>query len=188
MGRFMHRFYFENGLPKISAIELKFTQITGLKLRFITNIHLNNIVEDSDDILYYINRGSDEISYSKSRQFSGDRKEIYQHVRKIGYTFFECKGFDSIYIDDLIQEKSFSVYFGGRVKSFYFFWALEKTMYELGGRKFTYNTHPYPEDLEVKKYLEAYHPYEREWKLIKKWAEMSDFEKERFKNSYFDEA
>lgn len=184
MGIFMHRFYFEQGLPKVKSVQEQFTQITGLKLNYTAEIYLKKIVDNREDIIYHINRSEDEWSFAKTKKFEGEKSKI-EGKPVIEEAFFSCEGFDSIYIGEgTVQEKSFGTEFNGRCKDFYFFDAFNKTMNELGGRTFNYNTYPYPKDLEVEKYLEPYHPHEREWKRIKKWAEMSEFEKDVFRNRF----
>lgn len=169
MGICGHRFYFKQELPKVSTIKEKFHEITGLRLQFYSLLNLNELMTDTDDILYYL----------KAR-----REETNSRV--IDHPYFACENFDNIYMayNSPPEIKSFSIEGWIGMKNMYFWWALIKTMHEIGGHTFRYNTYPYPEDLDVDQYLEPYHPHEREWKQIRKWNEMCDVEKAGFKNKY----
>lgn len=166
MGIYTHRFYFREELPKVSTIKEKFHEITGLCLQFYSLVNQNELMTDTDDILYYL----------KAR-----REETNSRV--IAHPYFACENFDNIYMDHnaLPEIRSFSVAGGIAMESTYFLFALIKTMHEIGGHTFRYTTYPYPEDLDVDQYLEPYHPHEREWKRIRKWDEMCGVEKAVFK-------
>ena len=66
----------------------------------------------------------------------------------------------------------------------YFFEALSKTMLELGAKIIEFNINPHKENINVDDYLEPYHPYERKWKNIKKWNDMSKTERAFFRSYY----
>ena len=96
--------------------------------------------------------------------------------------YFQCEDFQSIGPENPgdIGEKNFSIACYLPIKSTYFFMALTKTMLELGGQQYRYgDSSEYDEIAEG--YLAPYHPHDNEWKNIREWAEMSDFEKAGFK-------
>lgn len=171
MGIYGHRFYFKEELPKISEVEEKFYEITGLQLRYYATVHLEELMTDAEDILYHIRKKRSETNYVVVNSPS-----------------FKCEGFEDVYLGDYMQPDTRSFYLecGIHVKSMYFFLALIKTFHELGGQTFRYRTYPHQEDMDIEKYLEPYHPYHREWKRIKKWDEMSDVERAGFKGKYSD--
>lgn len=169
MGIYAHRFYFKQELPKVSAIEEKFQEITGLRLQFSSEIHLDELMTDSDDLLYHLKK-----RYKKTRS------------SVIATPCFSCEGFDDIWLGDYIQPETRSFYLetGIGMKSKYFFLALIKAVQETGGYTFRYSYYPHEEDLDIDQYLEPYYSHERKWKRIRKWDEMCDAEKAAFKGKY----
>lgn len=169
MGIYANRFYFKEKLPLVSDIKHKFYEITGLRLRFYSAVHLDELMTDSEDILYQLNT-------SKERN----------NLLIVDGPCFTCEDFDKIYLGDYMQPqtKSFYIECGIRTKSRYFFWALMKTMHEVGGYTFDYHCYPHEEDLDIEPYLEPYNPHERKWKRIKKWNDMSEVEKAIFKGDF----
>jgi hypothetical protein len=163
MGIYGNRFYFRQGLPKISKVQEKFKDITGLSLGFTSDIYLKEIVDNRDDIIYQLNNSQDKPGISTP--------------------YFSCSGFDDAGMADYsVEENSFQIEYGS--KNLYFFYALIKTMYELGGLHFRHYTYPAEKGINIEDHLEPYNPYDREWKRIKKWDEMSEMEKDSFKERY----
>ncbi len=167
MGIYGHRFYFKEGLPTVKAIKEKFLEITGLRLNFEAYLHLDKLITDQDDIIDNLT------TIDNSRGFL-----------QINTPYFSCADFSSISLGDFIEKNSFHIECGIRAESMYFWHALIKSILEIGGHTFKYHYYPYEKDLVVENYFEPYHPYERKWKRIKKWAEMSEFEKAAFKGKY----
>ena len=185
MGIYGSRFYFKEGLPNTRDVQEKFNEITGLELHFTTDLYLRKIADNEEDIIYHINRNKDEIAFSNSAEFDGDNAQILKENPRLATPYFHCPGFDDAGLADYsVEEKSFQIEYGTRSESLYFFNALRKTMYELGGLNFKYSIYPVRKDLIIEDYLTPYHPHDREWKSIKKWEEMSDFEKADFKSNH----
>jgi hypothetical protein len=165
MGIYGIRFYFKQGLPKVSVVKEKFKAITGLSLSFISEINLKNIVEDRADIIEQLHKIENK-SYPET-------------------PYFYCEDFNKAWIGEYsVEENSFAIEYGIKSPNLYFFDALIKTMHELGGLKFAFHEYPCPKDLNIDAHLEPYNPHEREWKKIKKWADMSDLEKSTFDSKY----
>ncbi len=169
MGIRGHRFYFKQELPKVDEIKKKFHEITGLRLRFYSVAHVDELMTDADDILYHLNKRREETS------------DVV-----INAPHFACGDFEDVYLDDYMRPETRSFYLkcGIGMESLYFFDALIKTMLEIGGHTFRYSYYPHEEDLDIDNYLEPYNPHERQWKRIKKWDEMCDVEKACFKDPY----
>jgi len=169
MGIYGHQFYFKERLPDTAELEKKFHEITGLDLSYHVVAYIDELVTDEDDILYHIRKKMDETNYV-----------VLQNPR------FFCKGFDYIYLSDYMRPETRAFYIECDIgtESMYFFFALIKTFLELGGYTLNHSYYPPQEDLDIDQYLEPYHPYERKWKRIKKWTEMSDWEKAAFKGKY----
>lgn len=161
MGLYGSRFYFKEGLPKITAVQDKFKEITGLRLDFSSDLYLSELVDNQEDIVSLLNRPKDD-SY-------------------ISIPFFTCDGFDDARMAHYsVEEKSFQIEYGAGSSSLYFFYALMKTMYELGGLDFKHSVYPAEKDLIIEDHLAPYIPHDRFWKRIKKWEQMSEIEKKCF--------
>jgi len=169
MGIRGHRFYFKQELPKVSEIKKKFQEITGLKLGFYAVASMNELMTDAEDTLYYLKKRSEET------------RDVVVHS-----AHFNCEGFEDINLGYYMQPetRSFHIEAGVGMPSMYFFFALIKTMHEIGGYTFNYSYYPHGEDLDIDNYLEPYNPHERQWKRIKKWNDMCDVEKAGFKDPY----
>lgn len=185
MGIYGQRFYFRQGLPKVRDIKDKFKEITGLRVGYTSDLSLEKLVNNSGDVIYHLNRGRDEVRHIYSEEFQGDKSEVRKDQAYISYSYFCCDGFADVSIGEhTLAEKSFALQCGIRDENHYFFYALIKTMLELGGSEYDY--HVYPDDPEEgpDNYLMPYFPHERHWKRIRKWDEMSDLEKAGFKSKY----
>lgn len=172
-------------MPKVRDIQNKFMEITGLRVEYTSDLSLKKLADSSDDVIYHLNRGRDEVRHSYSDEFKGDRSAVRKDEAYISYSYFCCDGFADISIaEHTLAEKSFAIQTGIMNENHYFFHALNKTMLELGG--FEYDYHTYPDDPEEgpDNYLRPYFPHERHWKRIRKWDEMSDLEKADFKSKY----
>lgn len=160
-----HRLYFQNGLPSVKDVKQKFQEITGLKLQFYATAHLRELITDTGDMLYKL-------------------RNVYEETggNVINFPYFTSPGFDKVYWEDYHSnwERTFCLDFGGGKESFYFFQALVKTMLECGGRTYPhyFELDEEESDAYILPRLEPYHPHERRWKRIRKWDEMSDFEKQ----------
>lgn len=166
MGIYRHSFYFEKELPKIQEIKDKFKEITGLILGYYSVAYPKELMTEAADLLYHLN-------------------EIYtgwSSVR-INSPQFTCCEFENVYLGDYMQpkSKSFDLEYGMGSPNLYFYKALIKTMLELGGRTVRHSYYSQEADFEIENYLEPYIPCERKWKCIRKWNEMSDFERLSFK-------
>lgn len=186
MGIFGHRFYFRDGLPKVQAIKDKFFEITGLKLGYYSTLHLGELIPESEDIAFSHHRNLEDVAYIQSAEFTGDRREIKRNMHYTGYTFFTCHGFLDIRLENDITAggKSFDILCGGRAESLYFYYALIKSVLELGGNTYLYNTYTAEADPEAEEKLELYLPHERFWKRIKKWDELCAVERAAFNGFY----
>jgi hypothetical protein len=184
MGLRANRFYFKDGLPKVSAIKDKFTEITGLSVSLQTTLFLSELVTDRRAITHNLSKSQDILNRISSDDFEGDKTEARRDVTGLGRSVFYCASFNSVQLGDYQEEKSFYLETGIDNESLYFFEALIKTMLEIGGH--SYNHHISPPDAEhvIADHLESYHPHEKRWKKIKKWDEMSDSEKAFFKSPY----
>jgi hypothetical protein len=85
-------------------------------------------------------------------------------------------------LGDFYNDKSFHIEYGIGSGNMYFFLAFIKTIYEIGGHGYDY--YHQGEHLEAEDFLKPYHPHEKRWKNIKRWNEMSDYEKAGFKSKY----
>lgn len=167
MGIYAHRFYFKDGLPPVKVVTEKFQEITGLRIQFYSIAHIGKFLTDSSDLLYHLRKVNDETNSVA-----------------INAPYFSCPGFNRVYLGDYLGEgdKTFYLEFGVGSGSLYVYRALIKSMLEVGG--LTYTNHIAPDEEEtdafIQPYLEPYNPHDREWKQIRRWAEMSDFEKASF--------
>ncbi|MGH1338666.1 MAG: hypothetical protein ACRBFS_21310 [Aureispira sp.] len=166
MGIYAHRFYFKQGLPKFKTIKEKFQEITGLNVQFYSIIHMEELITDSDDILYHLNKKREE-----------------SNISSINAPYFSCSGFNHVYLDYMNNDnKTFYLEFGIGKTSKYFYQAMIKTMLEIGGQ--TYTNHIAPDEEEndafIEPFLETYHAHESFWKRVKPWDKMSQFEKDYF--------
>lgn len=186
MGIYGHRFYFRDGLPKVRAIKEKFFEITGLKLGFTADVYMKELIPESDDIAFYLHRSQEERDYIFSPEFEGDKVEAQRDLHRVDTPYFSCDGFSEISLGEHISAggKSFHIECGIRQKSMYFFFALIKTMLELGGHTYRYSTYDHEADPDVEEKLEPYLPHERFWKRIKKWDEMCAVERAAFIGKY----
>lgn len=186
MGILSHRFYFKEELPKVQAIKDKFYEITGLKLGFYTKMQLGELLPESEDIAYSLNRNLEVRNHVESTSNNGVSWEIKKDFHFLGYTFFTCKGFDDLRLDQYITAggKSFDILCGANAESLYFYYALIKSVLELGGHTYLYNTYTVEADPEAESKLEPYLPHERYWKRIKKWDEMCAVERAAFNGIY----
>lgn len=161
MGIYAHQFYFKQGLPKVADIQNAFSNITGLKMQFYSIAHINELMTNGEDLLYYI-------------------RESRERVLETPY--FSCSGFDNVYLDDYMNpgDKTFYLEYGAGKSNKYFYHAMIKAMLEVGGITYTNHFHTEDTDAHIEQFLKPYQPYEPFWMRIKKWNEMSEFEKERF--------
>lgn len=181
MGIYVERFYFKEGFPKVRSIKKKFTEITGLHLDFKVDLHLTELITDDREIAYRLNQSQEKLNYIFSSKFEGDKREAQRDLTSLGQPYFSCLSFDAVQLEYL-EENSFYLECSLGVKSLYFFKALMKTMLELGGQDYNYSS-PSDEDGHViEDHLDPYHPHVKRWKAIKKWNEMSAFEKSSFDN------
>lgn len=166
---YTHRLYFKQELPKVSDIREKFQEITGLDLGFRSEAYPDELMTDTDDLLYCLEKRHKETRYSV-----------------IDTPYFSCEDFEDVWLGNYMRPETRSFYLeaGVGMKSMYFFLALIKTMQEIGGRSFRHSHYPHEEGLDIDKYLVPYHPHERKWKRIGKWNEMCDVEKAAFKNKH----
>lgn len=172
MGVISERLYFRQGFPDIRDVKKKFHELTGLRLTFSTELSLNQLTHDEQEISYRM------FHSGFGEQSSGNGNEFH----KLGWQYFSCKGFDHLYIGENapIEEKSFYLECSGATRSLYFFTALIKAMLELGGNVYRYNVSPPDPGHVVDDFLEPYHPHDREWKKVRKWEDMSAFERADF--------
>lgn len=182
-----YRFYFREGLPKVQAIKDKFFEITGLELGYFTPLRLGKLLLEPADIVYTLNRNFEDRNYIESPEFVGDRKAAKRDFHYSGYTYFTCKGFLWISLGEFITAggKSFHIQTGGgEGENLYFYYALIKSMLEIGGHTYDYHYHSVEADPTAEDKLEPYLPHERFWKRIKKWDEMCEVERVAFIENY----
>ena len=183
MGICSARFYFKEGLPKVYRIREKFKELTGLEVSLLTYLHLNELITERRQIAYHFYKSEETRDYIDSEQFEGDAKKIRKGLMSTGYVYFSCSSFHKIHLD-YVEEKSFYLEYGIPDSKSYFSEALIKTMLEIGGKLYSYSISPPEEEHVVEDYLQPYHPHEERWKKIKKWDELSDYEKSLFKSKY----
>ncbi|WP_162555724.1 hypothetical protein [Reichenbachiella versicolor] len=182
MGIFAHRLYFKNGFPKVRLVQEKFLEITGLELSFIVDVHLNEITTKKSEIASSMSQSVKERDRIFSPDFQGDQMEAQKDLTSIGRPYFYCFPFDEILLDEYPEETSFYLECNLSTNSMYFFEALIKTMLELGGRTYTYNSSSNDPGHVIEDHLEEYNPDNEHWTSIKKWEETSDIERAKFQN------
>ena len=166
MGITVHRFYFKQGLPKVEAIQETFFRITGLRLQFYSIVRINELMTENSDLLYHIRESG---------------------ARVIQAPYFSCSGFHDVGLEDYMKpgDKTVCLVYGVGKSNHYFYYALIKAMLEAGGLTYKNNYITDDTDEYIEQFLEPYQPHEPFWMRLKKWDEMSEFERERF-NHYFD--
>lgn len=166
MGITTHQFYFKQGLPKVEAIKETFFRITGLRLQFYSMVRINELMTENEDLLYHIRESRERI---------------------IQAPCFSCSDFNRVYLGDYMSagDKTFYLEYGAGKSNKYFYYALIKAMLEVGGATYTNHCATEHTDEYIEQFLEPYQPHEPFWMRLKKWDEMSEFEKERF-NHHFD--
>lgn len=184
MGIYGKRFYFKQGLPDIEIIEQKFLEITGLEIEFKVTIWLNRLMTDRDEISSQLAKDRETVKYIFSSEFQGDKTKAQRALNVFSNPCFYCEGFDRIKLGDFVKEKSFHIEYGIGSESMYFFNAFIKTIFEIGGLSYDYHDYHQGKDPEPEEYLEPYYPHQKQWKNIKKWSDMSDYEKAEFKCKY----
>ncbi len=164
MGIFMCQFYFKQGFPKVADIQKTFHRITGLKVKLYSNVYMDELMTNGRDLMYHL------LEKSEDRRWDS-----------LNETYFVCSGFNDVYLDYLNPaNKTLDLKYGAGKSNTYFYDAMMKTMQEVGG--VTYRHPPFEEitDDSIEQFLEPYQPHTPFWMRIRKWDEMSDFEKERF--------
>lgn len=165
MGIYAHQFYFKQGLPKVADIQDTFYNITGLEMQFYSIAHINELMTDNKDLLYHLRKKSEETSWVA-----------------INAPYFACPGFNNVYLGDCINpgDKTFYLEYEAGKSNKYFYHAMIKTMLEAGGATYTNHWDRENTDEYIEQFLKPYQPHTPFWMRLKKWDEMSDFEKEYF--------
>ena len=170
MGITTHQFYFKQGLPKVEAIKDTFFRITGLSLRVYSIAHIDELMTNDKDLLYQLRKNEEETN-----------------TVVINAPYFSCSDFNRVYLGDYMSagDKTFYLEYGAGKSNHYFYYALIKAMLETGGVTYKNNYITDDTDEYIEQFLKPYQPHEPFWMRLKKWDEMSEFEKERF-NHHFD--
>jgi hypothetical protein len=169
MGISVENFYFRKGLPKITSIKEKFQEITGLPLSYTPYFQFDELVTDREDLVYLFEKSLREATYKTTNR-----------------PYFSCAEFEDICLDEYLQPetKELGIVYGIGAESMYFYYALQKTMIELGGDQIRHKINLRKKDFNIENNWEPYFPHERKWKRIKKWDEMNAVERASFKDPY----
>ncbi len=142
--------YFKSGIPKIKTIRNKFFEVTGLELRLKYKKQLVELQKEEEII----------------------PKGIIGENSNLSYIEFYVESFYSVHME-YSDSNSFELECG--LKGRYFYMALQKTFFELGGKKVD---REYGMDLcdaddssgiDINNYLLPYDKDDNYWADIKKW-------------------